>query len=511
MSNSLSDNNKRIAKNTLYMYIRMLIVILVSLYTTRVVLQTLGIDDYGIYNVVGGIVVLFSFINIGLAGAAKRFIMAELAVGNLESQRNIYSTAMNAHLLIASIIVVVGETVGLWILYFMMNIPAERMHAASIVYQMSLLAAVLSILQSPFNSVVISHERMSVYAFVSILDVFLKLGIVFVVQIVDLDKLVSYSFLLLIINVLNFLLYFGYCHKSFSMCRYVKTKDKSAFKSILEYVGWTVFGTGANVLSRQGVNILVNNFFNVAVNSAIGISNTIVTTATQFVNNFQIAFGPQITKNYISGKYSDMNDLVIRSSRYSSLLVLLILIPVTYVIADLLYLWLGVYPEYTEEFCILTLICVYFETITNPLTGVITSDKKIGVYQTIVSAVYLSNLLICWIVLFIGALPYYVVLVRLVLDGALIVVRLSMIKKKVISFPVIIWIKSVILRSILIILLSFPLILFIKLIVLDNVIKRFLLHGLMCMVWIMVLIWFVGLTNKEKLFVINKIRWNNQR
>ena len=506
MTNSLSDNNKRIAKNTLYMYIRMLIVILVSLYTTRVVLQTLGIDDYGIYNVVGGIVVLFSFIHLGLAGAARRFILAELAVGNLDSQKKIFSTAVNAHLLIVVIIIVLGETVGLWILYNYMNIPADRMHAASIVYQMSLLAAVLSILQSPFNAVVISHEKMSVYAFISIVDVLLKLGIVFIIKVADYDKLILYAVLLVLVNIINIVFYYVYCHRTFLMCRYVKTKDKKAFKSLMGYVGWTVFGTGANVLSRQGVSILVNNFYNVAVNSAIGISNTVVSTASQFVNNFQIAFGPQITKNYISGNYADLNSLVIRSSRYSSMLVLLILIPVTFVISDLLYLWLGKYPEYTEEFCIITLVCVFFESITNPLTGVITSDSKIGKYQTIISLVYLSNILFCWIALLMGALPFFVVLIRLVLDFVLISVRLTMIKKKVLTFPVFLWIKKVIINGLLIILGCTPLV-FIKIFIdFQNVVGRFMLQSFICVIWVLLLLWFWGLTQTERTFALNKVK-----
>ena len=506
MSETISENNKRIAKNTIYMYIRMLIVILVSLYTTRIVLKTLGIDDFGIYNVVGGIVVLFSFINQGLAGAAKRFIMAELSVGNLDSQRKIYSTTINAHVLIAIIIFILGETVGLWILYNMMNIPADRMQAATVVYQMSIFTAILNILQSPFNSVVISHERMSVYALISIIDVFLKLGIVFVVRASDYDKLVVYAILLFLINVLNIALYFFYCRTKFEMCRYVKTKDRSAFKSLMTYVGWTVFGTGANVLSRQGISILVNNFYSVAVNSAIGISNTIVGTAMTFVSNFQIAFGPQITKNYIAGNYSDLNNLVIRSSRYSSILVLLILVPVSFVISDLLHLWLGDYPEYTEEFCIITLVCVFFESISNPLIGVITSDKKIGAYQTIVSAVYLSNILFCWIALLLGALPFFVVFVRLVLDFALVAVRLCLIKKKVLTFPLNLWIKRVIINSFIMILACSPLIFVVKIVEFQDVVVRFVVQGSICVIWVATLLWLFGLTRNERAFVLNKVK-----
>ena len=506
MGVSISDNSKRIARNAIYMYIRMMVVILVSLYTTRVVLKTLGIDDYGIYNVVGGIVVLFAFINQGLAGATKRYVMAELAVGDLFSQRKIYSIAINAHILISIIIFLIGETIGLYILYNLMNIPLGRMFAASIVYQVSLFTSILTILQSPFSSIVISHERMSVYAYISIIDVLLKLGIVFLVQIIEKDKLVTYSILMMLINILNIFFYFGYCHNKFEMCRYnIKVKDNSAFKSLFEYVGWTIFGTGANVLSRQGTSILVNNFFSVAVNSAMGISNTIVHTASQFVNNFQVAFGPQITKNYISQNYIELNRLVIRSCRYSSLLILLILIPVSIVISDLLNIWLGEYPPYTEEFCILTLICVYFESISSPLIGVITSDKKIGHYQSIISIAYLLSLLLCWLVLLLGTPPYYVVIVRLVIDFLLIAVRLIMIKKKVYNFDILNWCKTIFMKSLQILTICLPLFGLSKLLILNNPLSRLLIFGGIGVIWVFVLIWLIGLTSKEKQFAKSKI------
>lgn len=506
MDVSISDNSKRIARNAIFMYIRMLVVILVSLYTTRVVLKTLGIDDYGIYNVVGGIVILFAFINQGLAGATKRYVMAELAVGDLFSQRKIYSIAINAHILISIIIFLIGESIGLYILYNLMNIPPDRMFAASILYQVSLFTSILTILQSPFSSVVISHEKMSVYAYISIIDVLLKLGIVFLVQIIEKDKLITYSILMMLISILNIFFYFGYCHHKFEMCRYdIKIKDNSAFKSLFEYVGWTIFGTGANVLSRQGTSILVNNFFSVAVNSAMGISNTIVHTASQFVNNFQIAFGPQITKNYISQNYIELNRLVLRSCRYSSLLILLILIPVSIVISDLLNIWLGEYPPYTEEFCVLTLVCVYFESISSPLTGVITSDKKIGRYQSIISIAYLLSLLFCWLVLLIGTPPYYVVIVRLIIDFLLIAIRLIMIKKKVYSFDISNWCKIIFLKSFQIIVICLPLYGISKILILHNPLSRLLIYGGIGVIWVLGLIWIIGLTSKEKQFAASKI------
>lgn len=504
----MAKNDRRIAKNAIYMYIRMLVMMLVSLYTTRVVLSTLGIEDYGIYTVVGGIVVFFSFINSGLAGATKRYILAELAVGDLLSQKKIYSLAINVHLLIVTIIIVVGETVGLWILYNIINIPEGRMEAAVMVYQASLITAVFGILQSPFTSVIISFERMAIYAYLSILDVLLKLGIVFFVQIIDGDKLIWYAYLLIFISFINIVAYYVYCRKKFEMCQYVKSNDKDTFISILRYIGWTVFGSGANVLSKQGVSILVNNFFTVAVNASMGISNTIVSAASQFVSNLQVVFAPQLTKNYISKDNLSLIHLLFQSSRYTSFLILIILVPITFVISDLLVVWLGEYPEYTEEFCLLTLVCVYIESVSMPLTTIITAEKNIRKYQVIISSLYIVNVFLCWGVLLIGVLPFVVIIVRAVVDLFMVAVRLWLTKKKVVEFSIMKWCKEVYGKALFILGLSAPLIIIIDYLEMENVIVRLFVIGGACLLWMVSLIWCVGLTRNEKAFIFNKIPKN---
>lgn len=500
-------NNKRIAKNAMYMYIRMLVMMLVSLYTTRVVLRTLGVDDYGIYNVVGGIVVFFSFINSGLAGATKRYILAELAIGDLLSQRKVFSLAVNAHVLIVTIVIIAGETIGLWILYQAMNIPEGRMHAAFIVYQASLFIAVTGILQSPFSSLIISFEKMSIYAYLSILDVLLKLYIVFMVQLVDGDKLVWYAFLLCLIAAFNIIIYLLYCRRNFKMCRYVSTKDKKTFYSILQYVGWTIFGSGANVLSKQGVSILVNNFFSVAVNAAMGVSNMVVNNASHFVSNLQIVFAPQLTKNTISKDFSSLIGLIFKSSRYTVFLVLIILIPIIFVISDLLKIWLGSFPRYTEEFCILTLICIFIESVSMPLTTVITAYSKIRNYQIYISLLYLLSFLLSWGVLYFGGLPYSVMIVRTAVDILMVGVRLWLTKKKVDMFSIKRWCVEVYGKSIMMIVLSIPLYVLFQYINIGQTLTRFIIGGSFSFLWICCLIYLIGLNLNEKQFVINKIRY----
>lgn len=484
----------------------MLVMMLVSLYTTRVVLNTLGIDDYGIYNVVGGVVVFFSFINSGLAGATKRYILAELAVGDIKSQRKVYSLAINAHLLIIALVLIAGETIGLWIFNNTLNIPESRLFAAKIVFHASIITAILGIILSPFSSVIIAYERMSVYAYLSIFEVLLKLGIVFLIQVIGGDKLILYAILICVLGVLNLFIYYIYCRKQFEICRYVKTKDKTTFFSILQYVGWTIFGSGANILSRQGVNILINNFFTVAVNAAMGICNMIVNAASQFVNNLQVAFAPQLTKNYISKDYSSLISLLFKSSRYTSYLILMILIPISFVISDLLKIWLGDYPEYTEEFCILTLICVYIEAVSMPMTTVITSDKKIQNYHLIVSAFYLLNFVLCWVVLLLGSLPYYVLIVRAVVDLGLVAVRLWLTKRKVEVFSITSWIKEVYIKSIVFAMLSMPLFVLYQCITIESTMLRFVIKGGSSFAWIVTTIFFMGLQFNEKSFVHEKIK-----
>lgn len=499
------SNTKTIAKNTIFLYIRMLVLMLVSLYTTRVLLMALGIDDYGIFNVVGGLIVMITFIKEGLTGAGRRYIMAELATGDVKSQQLMYTNVVISHLILCGIILLFGETIGLWFFSNYLNIPDGRFNAAMWVYQLSLASSLVMIMLSPFNAVIVSEEKMSAYAYFSIIDAVLKLVIVWVVMAVNTDKLIVYAFLVVGVNIVDYLMYYVYCRRKFEMCRIVGINGTTQLKELFGYMGWTVFGLGANVTSRQGVTMLVNIYFNVAVNAAIGISNMIISAAQQFVSNFQMAFAPQLTKNYIARNYDEVNSLVSRASRYSSFLVLVMLIPISVVISELLEIWLGEYPQYTEEFCIMTLICIYFDAMSNPLTTVITADKNIKVYQVFIASVYLIDFLISWCVLVMGALPYYVIVVRGLLSIVGMLVRLKMIKQKVIGFSVRRWLKAIIGRGIIIVALSLPLLLLNHINIFDsNIWLRFIVMGTISLIWVGSVIWLMGLTKNERKFMKNK-------
>lgn len=472
-------NNIRIAKNTMYMYLRMFVILLVSLYTTRIVFNVLGVQDYGIYNVVGGIIVFFTFINSSLTGATQRYITAELAEGNLDSQREVFSTAIVSHLLTGLLIVLLGETIGLWFLNSVMNIPEDRMGAANVVYQLSIFSTFLSILQAPFNATIIAHEKMSVYAYFSIFDVMFKLAVAFLIRAISGDKLIVYAILIAAVGVLNILIYRIYCYRTFGMCRFKKPTNRSTFKGLFSYTGWALFGTATYVGTNQGVTMLVNYYNGVLVNAAMGVSNQIVSVVSQFVSNFQAAFRPQIVKYYVTKDSFELSKLTIRASRLSAYLILVLLVPICFEIRDFLGLWLGDYPQYAVEFCLLTLFCIYFESICNPLITLITSDKDIRKYQITVSLIYATNLIFCWIVLWGNAVPYLVIAVRLAIDLVLIVSRLLLMRRQWYDFPILEWVKKVIVKPLLVMAIPVGLTFLVQMIPVGSVwVRLFLFSGI---------------------------------
>ena len=430
------------------MYIRMLVMLIVSLFTSRVIFNALGIDNYGIYNVVGSVIVFFSFLNNGLSLATKRYITAELASGDALSQKYTFGLAVLAHIYISIIILVLAETLGLWAVNSLLNIPPSRMFAANVVYQLSVFSAIVGIIQSPYGSAIVAHEKMSVYAYFSIFDVIFKLLIVFVLQWLVGDKLIIYGFLLFVVCILNFIIYFAYCRKYFPQYQFVFPKNRSGLKGMFGYMGWSLAGQSMVMLTNQGVTMLINVFVGVAVNAAMGISNTITNIVSQFVSNFQVAFNPQITKYYVSKETDNLNMLIYRASRYSSLLVLLFLIPVIFQADTFLSMWLGSYPEYSVQFCILTVFCIYCEALSGPLWMTIGSDTNISRYQIVVSSIFSLNFVGSWILLYLGFPPYGVIVIRLFINAILILVRLIFCKQMLQSFSILTWLKDTVWRSV---------------------------------------------------------------
>ena len=354
-------NNKTIAKNTLFLYFRMMVTMVISLYTSRVVLQVLGVDDYGIYQAVGGIVGFMSFINNALGTGSSRFITFGLGEGNLEKLKNIFATTFTGHVILALLIVIVAETAGLWFLHHKMVIPPDRLYAAEWVFHLSILTAFFSLTQVPFNACIIAHEKMTVYAYVSIVDAVCRLLIVYLLLIGQMDKLILYALLHVVLQVSILIFYRLYCVHHFPEARVRFHIEKGVFREILGFSGWSLFAQTSIALNSQGILILLNMFFSPAVVAARSISIQVNMAATQFMTNFQTAAVPQIVKRYAAKDYDGSKRLLLDTAKFSFCLMLMLSIPICFSAEQLLTLWLGVVPPYTVIFLQLIVIQSLFQ------------------------------------------------------------------------------------------------------------------------------------------------------
>lgn len=328
----------------------MIITMVVSLYTTRVVLQTLGVEDYGIYQAIGGFVALLGFLNGALSAGSSRFLTYELGTGNLTKLKDTFSSVFWVHVIFAWLVLIIGETVGLWFVYNKLNIPEARMSAAIWAYHLSIITTVFTITQVPYSASIISHERMNVYAYTSVIDAVLKLIIVYLIIISPIDKLVFYSILLFVQSIGMMLFYLFYCLHRFEETRIKGSFDKEIVKSVLSYSGWNVFATTSVALCSQGLTVITNMFFNPGVVAARAVANTVNQAANQFVNNFRTAVNPQIVKQYAAHNFDGSKDLLLSSTKYSFYLFYLIALPVCLSAEFILQLWLGQVPEYAVQY-----------------------------------------------------------------------------------------------------------------------------------------------------------------
>ena len=351
-----SQNNKRIAKNTVFLYFRMLFTMGVTLYTSRVILKVLGVDDFGIYSVVGGIVGMLSFLNGALSSSSSRFITFELGANNKENLKRVFSTTLTIHIVLALLIFLLAETIGLWFLYNKLIIDPSRMSAAVFAYQISILTAVVNITQVPYNASIIAHERMSIYAYMSIFEVLAKLVIIYLLNIGGYDKLKMYALLLFIVQLIITILYRAYCNKNFEECKFRLFWDKKIVKSIASFSSWSLFSNLSYVFITQGANIITNMFFLPAVVGARAISMQVANAATSFVSNFRTAVNPQIVKLYADGNDEAYKKLLLDSTKYSFFLMYIISMPILLETPKMLSIWLGEIPEYTIIFVRLAIV-----------------------------------------------------------------------------------------------------------------------------------------------------------
>lgn len=498
-----NKNNSRIAKNALLLYFRMMFLIAVSLYTSRVVLSALGVEDFGIYNVVGGIITLFSFLNGAMASSTQRYMTFELGKGDAVGLQKVFRISVHIHLLVALLILLLGETIGLWFFYEKMVIPSSRMVAAFWVYQFSILTMVVMVMSVPYNAVIIAHERMSAFAYISVLEVLLKLGVVYLLCLTNADKLIVYAALICLMQLLVCAVYGYYCSRHFEETHYQWSWDGGLFREMLGFGIWYLWGGFAAVLFSQGLNILLNLFFGPTVNAARGIAVQVQGAVTQFSTNFQTALNPPITKSYAAGDYTYMHSLIFRSSKFTFLLLATISFPVFLETEMILRLWLGTVPSYTFIFVRLMLCVTIVDAMAGAFMVSAQATGRVRIYQSVVGGILLTIVPLSWLVLKAGGAPWSVFVIHLGVCLCAFVVRL-LILRSMIHLSLSEYFLQVVCRCLGVLIIAVPLPL-----ALLHLLPATLPYGiLVCLSGILLMLlssYLIGLTVNEKTFVDSRI------
>lgn len=424
MSETDSGNNKRIAQNTAVLYVRMLVMMLIGFFTARVTLNALGVTDYGINNVVGGLVSMFSLLSTSLSTATSRFLTFGLGKGNVDHLQKIFSTTINIHVILAIVVVIAIETIGVWFLNHKMTIPPERLHAANWVLQCSVVSFAVGLLSVPYNSAIIAHEKMAAFAYMTIFDAAFKLIIAAGVYYYQGDKLILLSVLMLLESLIRQAIYWIYCKRKFEECVYAKGWNKQISREIFSFAGWNFIGCTAGLMKDQGVNIVINLFSGPVVNAARGIAMQVNGIINQFTGGFMTALNPQITKSFASGDLQRMHTLIYQGTRLSYFLFMLLSIPVFFEIERLLYIWLGQVPEHTVLFARLVLILSLTEVLSNALVVAQIATGDIKKYQIVVGGILLLNLPISYVLLKHGMIPEITVIVAILISQICMIARL---------------------------------------------------------------------------------------
>ena len=496
--------NKRLAKNTLVLYLRMIIVILVNLYASRVILSSLGEIDYGIYNVVGGIVAMFIFLNTAMVASSQRFIAFEQGHSDIKRQRSVFSTSVLIHLLIAGIVLVAAETIGLWFLNHKMNIPENRMVAANWVYQATIICFIFKVVIVPETSSVVAHERMGLYAFASIVFALLQLGVALLIEHFGGDRLIFYALLLIAVELVNFLIYKFYCLRNFEECHYSVPKDKVLFKEMLSFAGWSFVGNFGIAMRGPGVNVVINLFCGPAVNAARGLAYQVSSVVSNFVNNFQMSLTPQITKDYALGDDGRMMKLVMTGSRISCFLLAFIVVPLYIRAGDVLSIWLEEVPQMTEEFLKLVLLVSLVGSMVGPITTALQATGKIKTFQISIAIIMLLELPLAYGLMTFGVKAYHVVYVSLFIELLALVARIILLNAQI----------KLDLRAFFIGILGKCLLVCALMFSLPLLLDRYIGHGFWNLVllsfvsvaWSCLVVLSVGLTQEERRIVFNFIK-----
>ena len=496
-------NNKRIAKNTIVLYIRMIVMMMISFFTTRVILNALGVVDYGISNVVGGLVAMFSMLSSSLSSSVSRFITFGLGKGNIEELKKTFTTAINIHVILAIIVIIAIETIGVWFLNNKMVIPTERLHAATWVLHCSAITFAIGLLSVPYNATIIAHEKMSAFAFMTIFDATAKLSIAIAIKFYNGDRLMLFAILNIIPLFISQIIYRIYCKRKFDECVYTWTWDKGSFKEIAGFAMWNFIGCTAGLMKDQGVNIAINMFTGPVINAARGIAMQVNGIVSRFIQNFTIALNPQIIKDYAAGNLERMHKLIFTGTRFSYFLFMFLSIPIFFEIESILLLWLGQVPEHTVLFTRLVLILTLCEIISHTLITAQSATGKIRNYQLVVGGILLLNFPISYIFLYLGFEPEITVVTAIIISQICLLARLLFLRKMV-SLPIKRFVKDVYFRVIFVTIIS-ALLPAICYIFMQPSIARIILVGLTSVITSTVCIYYIGCNRSEQNKVINAI------
>ena len=504
MTNRTLDNNKRIAKNTLFMYARMFLTMGIGLYTSRVVLNSLGVEDYGLYNVIGGIIAMFGFINGAMTNTTSRFIAYYLGKNDDHILSKVFSMTFLIHVLIALIIIVLGETLGLWYLNNRLVIPHGRYEAAYWLYQLSIIASVVNILYIPFNSSIIAHEKMKAFAYISIVDSCMKLGIALIISYSQFDKLIFYGILMLAVVIIDITCYVNYCFMHFKETTIKICFDSKLFKSMMEFTGWSMFGNFAFLFYSYGINLILNIFFGTAVNAARGIAVQIETVIRQFASNVQTTMNPQIIKSYAENDRERMCDLIFASSKYCFFLLYLLALPIMIETDFILRHWLDLVPEHTAAFVRITICVCLLDTLSTPLFTGNLATGKVKQYQTAICIVSYSMMPITFLAVKYSLVPemaFYCLLFCKITEQ---LVRV-LISKKQLQISLTSYVQKVLMPvfSVSVFSLVLPILLFN---IIQDGIFSFVIIGFVSVLSVISITFWCGLTTMERSFIINKYR-----
>ena len=482
----------------------MLFLMLISLYTSRVILNALGVEDFGIYNVVGGVVSMFSLISASLTASISRFITYELGTGLKENLNKVFSSSVTIQIGLSIILLILAETIGLWFVNYKLVIPEARMNAANWCYQLSVFSFIIGLISIPYNAVIIAHEKMSAFAYISILEAVGKLTVAWLLLVNPIDRLIFYAILIVLIAFAVRLMYTWYCKKHFDECAYRFVYDKSLFKKMFGFAGWNFFGAGSWILMTQGVNILMNLYFGVAINAARGIAVQVDSAVQKFVSSFTTAIEPQITKSYAVGLHDEMFSLMCRGAKFSFFLMLIMAAPILCETGQILTLWIKIYPDYTVSFVRLAIVVSMIHLLSSTMVTGILATGDIKKYQIIIGNLGMLVLPLSWVTFHYGFSPNMAYVVNIIIFVIQLLYRLKLLKEKI-NFNSLYFVKEVLIRVFVVSILS----LFLPILIcseIDETISRLILVISTCIITTLLSILYVGLSQNERSFVFAQIK-----